>query len=147
MERPLRVLSESEAKPESFHDCHVHGLRWLRDRFSFSMDLQYILEWIEPSGGFSGFRFSICEGVLTFRNVDDLRVSMDWSGAALDSQIGSLQVLKTRATPNGATQRYFEIEFSDPEAFVSLWSTGYEVELLGEPVVSDVTGIPPCGGP
>ena len=147
MERPLRVLSESEAKPESFHDCHVHGLRWQRDRFTFSMDLQYILEWIEPKDGSSGYRFSISEGRLTFQNVDDLKVSMDWSGAALDSQIASIQVLKTRTTPNGRVQRYFEIEFADPEAVISLWSTGYEVELLREPVISAVTSIPLSDGP
>ena len=142
MERPLRVLSESEAKPESFHDCHVHGLRWQRDRFTFSMELQYILEWIEPSDGSSGYRFSISEGRVTFQNVDDLKVSMDWSGVALDSQIASVRVLKTRTTPNGRVQRYFEIEFADPEAIISLWSTGYEVELLEEPVISAVTSIP-----
>ena len=142
MERPLRVLSESEAKPESFHDCHVHGLRWQRDRFTFSVELQYILEWIEPSDGSSGYRVLISEGRVTFQNVDDLKVSMDWSGVALDSQIASVRVLKTRTTPNGRVQRYFEIEFADPEALISLWSTGYEVKLLKEPVISEVTSIP-----
>jgi len=142
VERPLRVLSESEAKPASFHDCRVHGLRWRREQFTFSMDVQYILEWIEQSGGSSDYRFSISEGRLTFQNVDDLKVSMDWSGAALDSRIASIQVPKTRTTPNGTVQRRFEIEFSEPEAVISLWSTGYEVELLREPVISPVTSIP-----
>jgi hypothetical protein len=66
---------------------------------------------------------------------------MDWSNAALDSQIDSVQITKTRPTPAGAVQRYFEIEFADPEATISLWSTGYEVELLTEPVISEVTRI------
>jgi hypothetical protein len=144
MKRPLRVLSESEAKPESFHDCHVHGLQWRRDRFTFSMDLQYILEWIAPSNGSADYRFSISEGRVTFRDVDDLKVSMDWSGAALDSQIASVRVLRTRTTPNGRLQRHFEIEFAEPEAVISLWSTGYEVNLLREPVVSEVTNISLC---
>jgi hypothetical protein len=47
MHHPLRVLSESEAKLECFHDCHVHGLHWSDERFIFSLDLQYILEWIK----------------------------------------------------------------------------------------------------
>jgi hypothetical protein len=144
MKQPIRVLSESEARPESFHDCHVHGLQWRRDRFTFSMDLQYILEWIPPSDGAAGYRFSISEGRVTFRDVDDLKVSMDWSGAALDSQIASVRVLRTRTTPNGRLQRHFEIEFAEPEAVISLWSTGYEVNLLREPVVSEVTNISLC---
>jgi len=128
--------------PESFHDCHVHGLYWRRDRFTFSMELQYILKWIQPIDGSSDYRFLISNGRVTFRNVDDLKVSMDWSGAALDSQIASVRVLEKRTTPNGQAQRNFEIEFADPDAIVSLWSTGYEVQLLEEPVLSEVTSIP-----
>jgi hypothetical protein len=141
MKRPLRVLSESEAELESFHDCHVHGLQWRRERFTFSIHLQYILEWIAPSDAVAGYRFSIAEGRITFQDVDDLKVSMDWSGAALDSQIASVRVLRTRTTPNGRLQRYFEIEFAEPEAIISLWSTEYEVDLLQEPVISNVTSM------
>ena len=146
MERSIRVLSESDAGLDSFHDCHVHGLHWRRDTFSFSMDIQYILEWIEPNDGTSGYRFSISEARLRFRDVDDLKVALDWSGLALDSQIASIRMLKTRTTPTGALQRYFEIEFADPEAIISLWSTGYELALLHEPVLSNVTSIPLVNG-
>jgi hypothetical protein len=142
MARALRVLSESEASPESFHDCHVHGLHWRRDSFTFSMNLQYILEWVAPSDGSSGYRFSISEGELTFHDVDELKVSMDWSDAALDAEIAAVRISTTRTTPNGRLQRYFEIEFADPDAIISLWSTGYEVRLLHEPVISAVTSIP-----
>jgi len=40
MSQSLRVLTEAEAKLGSFHDCHVHGIRWRRDAFSFALDLQ-----------------------------------------------------------------------------------------------------------
>src|SRR5436190_11136596 len=111
MHIPLRILSESEAQLESFHDCHAHGLHWRRDRFTFSVDLQYILEWIAPSDASTGYRFSMCEARLTFRSVSELKVSMDWSGSALDSEIGAVRILKSRTTPNGQHERYFEIEF------------------------------------
>jgi hypothetical protein len=144
MERSLRALSDSEAGPESFHDCHVHGLRWRRDKFTFSLDLQYILEWIEPSEASSGtYRFRVSEAQLVFRSASDPKVSMDWSGAALDAQIAALRVLQSRTTPSGQVERLFEIEFADPDGTISLWSTGYEVILLEEPVVSDVPSIRP----
>jgi hypothetical protein len=142
MKQPFRVLSESDAKPESFHDCHVHGLHWRRAQFTFTMDLQYILEWIKPSDDSSSYRFSVSDGRVTFLNVADLNVSMDWSGAALDAQIAVMRIVKTRTTPNGRLQRQFEIEFADPVAVISLWSTGYEVELLQAPLISDVPSIP-----
>ena len=140
MRRPFRVLSESDARPETFHDCHVHSLHWRR--FMFSMDLQYILKWIEPSDSASSYRFSVSEARMIFHNVDDLKVSMEWCDAALDSEIASVRILKTRTTPNGNLQRYFEIGFAEPEAMISLWSTGYEVELLQEPVTSDLPTLP-----
>jgi hypothetical protein len=146
MEQPIRVLSESEAGLGSFHDCHVQGLQWRRDQFTFAMNLQYIVEWITPRPPTSGYRFSISEGRLTFRDVDELKVSMDWSSAALDAQIAHVQILKTRMTPNGRLQRFFEIEFADPDATISLWSTGYEVRLLHEPVISTVTSLPQSDG-
>jgi len=144
MKHPLCVLSESEAGLESFHDCHAHGLRWRCDKFTFSIDLQYILEWIEPSDASSGaYRFRVAEAQLLFRSTSDLRVSMDWSDAALDAQIATLRVLQSRATPNGQIERLFEIEFAEPDGTISLWSTGYEVILLDEPVVSQVPRISP----
>ena len=68
----------------------------------------------------------------------------DASVAALDAQIAAMQVLRTSSTPNGGLQRYFEIEFADPDpdASICLWSTGYEVRVLRDPVSSAVTGIP-----
>jgi hypothetical protein len=142
MQKTVRVLSELEAKLESFHDVHVHGLRWRRDQFSFSMDLQYILQWIESTGGAAAYRFSICEARLVFRDVDELKISMEWSSESLDSQIDVVRILESRMTPNGQVQQYFEIEFSNPQAGIMFWSTGYEVCLLTEPVISDVTSIP-----
>lgn len=142
MERPLHILSEADTGLEPFHDCHVHGLRWRRDRFTFSIDLQYIVEWIEPNEASSRtYRFRVSEAQLVFRNASDPKVSMDWSGAALDAQIAALRVLESRTTQNGQVERLFEIEFADPDGIISLWSTGYEVFLLEEPVVSDVPSI------
>jgi hypothetical protein len=67
---------------------------------------------------------------------------MDWSGSRLDSQIAAVRVLSTRTTPKGHIERFFEIEFSEPDASISVWSTGYEVILLDEPVISKVPSIP-----
>jgi hypothetical protein len=143
MHRPLRVLSESEAPPESFHDCHAHGLQWRPDRFTFALHLHYILKWIEPDDASSGaYRFLVSEAQLVFRSVSELKVSMDWTGSGLDSEIGVVRVLRSRTTPNGQVERWFEIDFSDPDGIISLWSTGYEVLLLREPVISKVPSIP-----
>ena len=136
--KPHRTLSETEAQPESFHDCHVHTFEW-RGSFEFSIGLQYIVEWIQPTSDVPNFRFMISEARLKFANTADLAIAMDWCGASLDAQIESVQVVSSRPTPNGRTARKFEITFAEPEGTISLWSTGYDVELLTEPIQSNTT--------
>jgi hypothetical protein len=138
MRQPIRTLSEVEATLDSFHDCHVHGLAWQRDYFSFSLDLQYILQWIPPASATEGYSFLVADAQLTFQSSAEVRVAMDWMTSPLDAQIAAVRVLDTRRTPNGAIQRKFEIELADPEGSITLWSTGYEVLLRDEPVISPV---------
>ena len=106
------------------------------------MSIQYILNWIAPVEGSSWYSFSVCEARLTFRSVSELQVSMDWGDAMLDAEIDVVRILKSRTTPNGSPENYYEIEFNTPEARIALWSTGYEVVLLEEPQLSSQTSIP-----
>ena len=145
MQGPSRVLSESEATLESFHDCHIHGIRWRREQFIFALDLTYILEWIPPVDAGGTYRFRVCEATLIFRDADDVKLAMDWSGVALDGEIAGIRALEERTTPNGRSQRLFEFELSEPDGALSLWSTGYELELLGEPVLASEETIPGRG--
>ena len=147
MRQSIRTLSEADAPLDSFHDCHVHGLAWRRDRFSFSLNLQYILEWIPPADATAGYSFLVADAQLTFRSSAEVRVAMDWMTSALDAQVGAVRVLDTRRTPNGAVQRRFEIEFADPEGAITLWSSGYDVLLLEEPVISPVPSPTRRGAP
>jgi hypothetical protein len=142
MQRLVRTLNESEAPPDTFHDCHIHGVRWNRDRFTLSLYMQYIIEWIYPTNTHSAFQFLLCEARLIFSSVSELIVTMDWSGSALDCEIGSLCILNSRKTPNGETERHFEIDFADPDGIMSLWSTGYKINLLGEPVIASAPSMP-----
>lgn len=135
-----RVLAESEV--QSFHDSHVHGLRWRRDDFAFLLDLQYIAQWMPPDDGVGSFRFLVAEATLTFENAADVQVTMDWTRCGLDAQIDSLEVIAERRSPTGALSRHFEIEFSEPAAKISLWSTGFRLVLHHEPILARTTWLP-----
>jgi hypothetical protein len=62
----------------------------------------------------------ISEAHITFRDVDELNVSMNWSGGALNAQVAAVRILKTRTTPNGRVQPFFGIEFADKEAGIEI---------------------------
>src|SRR5690242_1507365 len=78
MRQPIRTLSEDDAPLDSFHDCHFHGLGWQRDRFSFSLDLQYILQWIPPASATAGYSFLVAEAQLSFQSSAEVNVAIDW---------------------------------------------------------------------
>lgn len=137
---PLRILSEKDA--DNFHDCRIQGISWSQKDFTFTLDIQYIVEWIQPTEETQGnYQFRICEAELIFHNVRDPRLSIDWARARLDAVISEVRVLESGTTPTGRHERLFEIELATIENTICLWSTHYEVALLSEPVVSNVTYI------
>jgi hypothetical protein len=141
MNDPFRVLSEEEASAQGFHDCHIYGLAWNRDLFTFSLDIDYILQWHKPQRPADSYKFSVSKALMVFNTVNDIKLWMDWSKSAIDAQILSLATTGSRTTPKGGVLREYTFEFSEPDATLSLWSTGYEVVLLSEPIVSNLPSI------
>jgi len=118
-----------------FHDCYVRGIRWGGEQFSFSVELDYIVKWIEPADdGF--FKFWIRPAVLRFDLVDDVVMDFDGTGLMPECQIDGLRRTASRATPNGSTQWHWEFELIIPDGSISLWATGFELSLNGPPVLS-----------
>jgi hypothetical protein len=128
------VLSESEC---GFHDCQVDGFRWHERPSLFVVYLQYITNWIAPIGGAVKYQFEIAEAELTFRSVSEIVVSFDWSRCAFTVQIDDLRILESRPTPSGVMDHHYRIDFSNPYAFITLWSTGFDLKLLHDPILCE----------
>lgn len=137
-----RVLDETEAPLDTFHDCHVYGVSWDRDGFRFRVDIGYITEWISPEQEGGSFRFLIARATLVFESASDVTVTMDWTRCALDAQIDAIEICGERRTANGSLDRKYEILFSEPDAHLSVWSLCYKVHLHHEPVLSTMTALP-----
>ena len=135
---PVRILSEDEAPPESLHDCYVRGIRWVTSRYSFVVDLDYIVRWLAPGEASGSYRFLVSNGSLVFANADDIRVALDWTGVGLEAQLSILRIDAERCTPNGAKQCRYLLEFSNLDGGISVWATGYEVLLWTEPNAVDL---------
>ena len=138
VDRIQRRLSEDDAPVTSFHDCHIQGLLWSRERFEFAVDMQYILRWIEPDKDSANYRFLVAKARLLFHNADSVRLSMNWDKVALDAEIDTVRIEQYRHAPSGTRERRFEIDLANPEGHIGLWSTSYEVLLFDNGVISDV---------
>ena len=76
---PDQVWTDEQFDEMSWHDNCVHALRiveGIHGAGELILDLDYILEWIEAE---ESFRFRILSVTLKFREVTDLRISLDYA--------------------------------------------------------------------
>lgn len=74
-----RTWSTADFESMSWHDCHVHGFRVAEGQYGageLELDLDYILEWRRVSDRIT---FRIVPARLTFHEVTNLRVTIDWA--------------------------------------------------------------------
>jgi hypothetical protein len=123
----------------SWHDNHVHALRIVSGEYGTGqliLDLDYILEWVKDSEG--GCRFLIVPATLTFHEVTDLRVTIDY--AASTAALGPFSLDRI--------DRWFEkrdryeaqlwaLRLNWPAGGITFASRGYEQRGVGAPVLSD----------
>lgn len=130
--------SEADFERLGFHDCRIWAIRWSPQDFSIALDLDYIVEWVEPTQEASNYAFWICPAELRFANVDGVDVALQWSGLPLECHIAELHRRESRQTPNGTLQWLWELELSAPGGSISLWATGFHLKMLAKPVLSNV---------
>lgn len=51
---------------------------------------------------------------------------------------GKTNRTETRTTPSGRKQWLWELEMSIPDGEIIFWATGFQLKILGPPVLSDV---------
>jgi hypothetical protein len=76
---PEQRWTDQQFEEMSWHDNHVHALRIVEGKHGSGeliLDLDYILEWIN---GADGFQFRIVPVCLTFLEVTNLRISLDYA--------------------------------------------------------------------
>jgi hypothetical protein len=131
-ENPI-AWTDADFDQMSWHDNHVHGLQIRSGEDGLGeviLDLDYILEWLPPVGGVH-FRFRIAPAILTFSDVADLRLHVDFTSAALGPF--SIGDVKRTAIDNQTGARYFEwtIEVSWPRGSILFGASGFKQVLRG----------------
>jgi len=126
-----------------WHDNHVHGLRIRSEEHGtgeLELDLDHILEWLPQLGG--SFRFRIARAALTFHEVSDLRIVIDFKSA--QAAIGPFSIHSivrvTRGSGELGHPGYYSswrIDVNWPAGEITFDAAGYTMSLRGSPIVSD----------
>ena len=130
------IYSERDFDVLGFHDCRLYGICWNRDSFSLTLDLDYILQWVEVGGRYN---FWISPAELRFEDVADVQVSLNWARLTMECQIEDLHRLDSRKTPSGLTSDHWRFDLSEPEGSIELWATGFKLAIKAAPTLSMTT--------
>jgi Bacterial toxin 24 len=125
-----------------FHDCLVNGFRWHDRKKFFVIYLQYIAKWIAPTAEAENYRFEIAAAELTFKNTSETMLSFNWGLWVLSARMDGIVVTESRPTASGVVEHHYRIDFAFPRAFVSFWSTGFELTLLHDPILCEHQRLP-----
>ena len=128
---------ESRFEEMSWHDNHVHGLRIREGEDGcgeLELDLDYILEWLRPTP--SAFAFRLAPATLTFVDVFDLRIEIDYAAATAGITPFSISEITRESPVNGGALKW-KIELNWPQGAISFSASGFRQTLRVSPIVSD----------
>lgn len=133
------VWTQHQFDEMSWHDNHVHAIRieeGEQGAGKLILDLDYILEWLNDAGG--NYRFSILPVTLTFREVTNLRMSVDYATPTAALGPFSIHAIEHRTEQR---ERYaaqlWKIVINWPSGEISFEAQGYEQRGVGTPSLTD----------
>ena len=132
-----RRWSQENFEAMSWHDCHVHSLRVTEGMHGsgvLELDLDYILEWRREQ---EKYTFLLVPVKLSFQEVSDLHVSLDWAvpSAAMGpfSLAGVERTVEERADYKATVWR---LPVNWPSGLLTFEASGFTQESWGREVLS-----------
>ncbi|OQA79341.1 MAG: hypothetical protein BWY32_01673 [bacterium ADurb.Bin243] len=134
--------SARDFKNITWHDNFIHSIRLDAEKFALELDIDFIHDWI--AGDAENYSFLISPATLTFQNVSNLKIDIDWDGCSLEMAIEKLG-LSARAYKRilKVARTIWVIALNWPEGgAISFAATGFTQQSRKEPEVFDEQKIP-----
>lgn len=118
---PKKIFTDADFDRMCWHDCTIYKVRLAED---LEMDIDYIVEWIEPEADGFPFSFWVAPATLVFKKVTNVTFEFD----AILSETVEIEEIEKTLTKEGKkwtiTTRQGEMEF---------FSAGFEQYIRQEP--------------
>jgi hypothetical protein len=131
-----QIWSEADFDSMSWHDLHIYACAFLEQDGEFALDVDYILEWIDPQPPDVHYRFWVAPATLVFENVYDLK--MDIGPWQLELSLETM----TRSDPKSARSAQFIAKNTEwlwrldaHEGEITFRSVGYRLFVRSAPVL------------
>lgn len=133
-----RTWSTADFESMSWHDCHVHGLRVAEGQYGageLELDLDYIVEWRRVSDRTT---FLIVPARLTFHEVTNLRITIDWATPSAGLGPFSLAGVERRSEVRPRyTATIWRIAVNWPAGSIEFEAAGFTQVAWGREVESE----------
>jgi hypothetical protein len=143
MDSERTTWTESDFDQISWHDNHVHGIQILAGEYGSGkvvLDIDHIIEWICTDG--SSCTFRIAPANLTFHEVTDLRIELDYASKMAGLTPFSIDRIQ-REVFHPLTGYRWTIDVNWPKGLITFQATGFTQELRGKVLIKDEQWLAP----
>ncbi len=133
------IFSTKDIAEINWHDCKIHGFAFDEVEFKFYLDIDLILEWIEPLSNADGFKFKVAPATLIFSNVWNLVFDID-TNLALDIDSVSMQnphCPKNKDYIQDENENEYDWNIVLQQGEISFKSIGFEIYIRKPPEIRD----------
>ncbi|MHC4441441.1 MAG: hypothetical protein ACYTF1_04220 [Planctomycetota bacterium] len=158
MDKPTVKMKWNDADFEkmSWHDNCIHGFHFYSEEWTSDLilDIDYIVEWV--CGVDKICKFWISPATLTFHDVTDLKINVDWGDSGMQTilhemYIYDIQREKVKDQKICLDQNYYRwtIQIDVPMSGdgITFGATGFTQILRDEPILADDQFLPPSKRP
>ena len=132
-----RRWSTKDFDQMSWHDCHVHGMKFVHGEHGsgeIEFDLDYILEWRKDEGNYT---FLLVPAKLCFHEVFGPRMAVDWASPTAGFGPFSLSGIERKTEDR---ERYtailWRLAVNWPSGSIEFEATGFTQHAWGKEVLS-----------
>lgn len=142
------MVAADDFETVHWHDNAIHGIRIVEGEDNCGgeliLDIDFIVEWLPPAN--NAFEFRIAPTDLTFHDVSDLVISVDYASATAAVQPMTIHEIQREVVtyPNGYCSYAWKIEINwPPKSFIAFRSRGFTQVLRMQPITSAVQYLSP----
>lgn len=130
------IWTEKDFDQMRWHDSLIYSMSFFSEKYEFSLDIDYIFEWIHPKHGEKYFKFWIAPATIVFENFYDLILDLETSsGLDIDAITRkNPQIPKNVKYIKKDTEWTWEIECQ--QGSISFKSVGFKMYVNSAPILS-----------
>jgi hypothetical protein len=131
------VWTEADLDDALWHDCHVYAFAYVYEEFEFSMDVDFIFEWIKEPGR-KYIQFRVAPATVVFEEVTDLELNVRAGVSDFElSGISREDLGKPQNAEFTGKQNSWKWTLSFQGGTITFKSTGFKLYSRTEPSLID----------